>query len=390
MKRNGKILFILCYLAYTAIYIARLNLSMAAPALKSACILSAQQYGTLGGAFSVVYAAGRLLNGILSDRRPPWFMISIGLAITGLSNVLFAFFPPFAGLFLLWCANAFAQSMLWSSVLCTISTLYPETAREKSSIMITSVAAGNILGILINLCLVDRCGLRWAFILPGALTLLLGSIALGALRSVQAPLPEKAEAHETIFQLLARREIRAVLFPAISHGIMKDNVTLWMTMFFVDSFSIDLGQSSYFILLIPIIGFLARTSYPFFFRKCGLSEHRVSLWAFAVCFVCASVLGLWKLTPLIAMLSLSLIYAAVSLINTSFLSVYPAKYVKNGNMASVSGLMDFSSYLGAGAASFLYGQCIARFGYVPMFASWMALSLISGSILFHLPRKIDS
>ncbi|WP_298029493.1 MFS transporter [uncultured Dysosmobacter sp.] len=390
MKKRRKILFALCYLSYTAIYIARLNLSIASPALKSAEILSAQQYGILGGAFSVVYAAGRLLNGILSDRRQPWSMISAGLLAAGISNVFFSFFPPFAGLFLLWCANAFAQSMLWSSVLCTISVLYdPQEAREKNSVMVTSVATGNILGILINLYLIEHCGLRWAFILPGALTLLLGAISLCSLRPVQVPFSENADMHESIFQLLRSRETRTILLPAVSHGIIKDNVTLWMAVFFVDSFAIDLEQSSYFILLIPIIGFLGRASYPLFFRHCGQHEHRVSLGAFAVCAVCASVLCLRGITPMIAMFCLSLIYAAVSLANTSFLSVYPTRYAQSGNMASVSGLMDFSAYLGAGAASFLYGQVVDRFGYSPMFASWTVLSVISGGILFQLLKKTD-
>jgi len=390
MKNKRTVLFVLCYLSYTAIYIARLNLSIAAPGLKNAGILSAQQYGMLGGAFSVVYATGRLLNGILSDRKQPWFMISTGLLAAGASSLLFGLFPPFAGLFLLWCANAFAQSRLWSSILCTISALYgPQEAREKNSVMITSVASGNVLGILINLYIIAHYGLRWAFLLPGALMMLLGAASLYSLRAVNVSVLEEADKRESVFQLLRKREIQAVLFPAVSHGIMKDNVTLWMAVFFVDSFSIDLEQSSYFILLIPVIGFLGRASYPFFFRHCGQLEHRVSLGAFAVCAACASVLCLREIAPMTAMLCLGLIYAAVSLANTSFLSVYPTRYAQSGSMASVSGLMDFLSYLGAGAASFLYGQIVARFGYLPMFASWTGLSVISGWILFRLLKKPD-
>ena len=80
MKRpkNG-FFFPLCYVAYMSIYIARLNLSTASPGLIQLGILDSAQIGLLGSTFSVVYASGRLINGILSDSRPPWVMISSGL-----------------------------------------------------------------------------------------------------------------------------------------------------------------------------------------------------------------------------------------------------------------------------------------------------------------------
>jgi len=124
MKNKGMIIFIICYLAYTSIYIARLNLSMASPGLIDAGMLDSAQIGMMGSVFSVIYAFGRLLNGGLSDTTPPWRMISTGLLVAGVSNVAMGFFPPFMGMLILWSCNAFAQSMLWSSVLCVVTAVY--------------------------------------------------------------------------------------------------------------------------------------------------------------------------------------------------------------------------------------------------------------------------
>ena len=112
-----KIIYLLCYLAYSSIYIARVNLTMANPSLVEAGILNTVQIGALGGVFSAMFALGRLFNGILSDKAPPFAMISSGLAICAVSNILVGFFPPFIGIFLLWTANAYAQSMLWGSMI---------------------------------------------------------------------------------------------------------------------------------------------------------------------------------------------------------------------------------------------------------------------------------
>lgn len=71
--------------------------------------------------------------------------------------------------------------------------------------------------------------------------------------------------------------------------------------------------------------------------------------------------------------------------------IHPAEYfgfcadrcawVQTGNTASVSGIMDFSTYLGAGISSAVYGVVIQYFGYLPMFVSWVILSGISAFIL---------
>ena len=63
MKNSKKIfIFIICYIAYTCIYVARLNLSMASPDMINEGVMDKAQFGMLGSAFSIIYAFGRLLN----------------------------------------------------------------------------------------------------------------------------------------------------------------------------------------------------------------------------------------------------------------------------------------------------------------------------------------
>ena len=83
---------------------------------------------------------------------------------------------------------------------------------------------------------------------------------------------------------------------------------------------------------------------------------------------------------------MSIIYAAVSMINTSILSIYPLRFLKTGNVASVSGVMDFATYLGAGVSGVIYGALIKSFGYTPMFVSWVVISIISMVLI----KKIKS
>ena len=385
-KRSGIIFFII-YLAYISIYVARINLSMAGPELINGNVIDTVQLGILGSVFSTIYAMGRLLNGGIGDKTPPWIMLTIGLAVAGASNILISFLPPFIGIFILWTTNAYAQSMLWSSVLCAVSALFDgETRKRMTSIMVTSVAMGNILAIIVNTFFITKFGVEYAFLIPGLFTLIMGVLVLITARDIK-PEENTTKKHISMLQLIKNREVLMMGVPAVMHGVMKENISLWMTVFVVDKYNVDLSVSSFYILLIPVIGFIGRTLYPFALRLCGEKENTVSALGFIVCVVSAVLLCVDGVGMLLSVVLLSLIYTAVSMINTSILSIYPLKFLETGNVASVSGVMDFATYLGGGVASMIYGVVIASFGYVPMFVSWIVISVISVLMLMKINRR---
>ncbi|MBR5586495.1 MAG: MFS transporter [Clostridia bacterium] len=386
MKKKS-IIFAIVYLAYTAIYIARLNLSVAAPVFVDLGIADTAQIGLLGSVFSVIYACGRLINGGLGDKVAPYKMICTGLVIASVSNLCIGVLPPFWGIVLLWGANAFAQSMLWSSVLCVVSEIYPEEkAKKMVSYMVTSVATGNIVGIVLNTWVVDNLGVNFAFLIPGGITLVMSGAVLLSTKNI-IPEAKTEKKHISVFGLLKNKEILLIIIPALLHGVIKDNISLWMTVYFVDCFGINLGDSANFVLFIPLIGFVGRLIYPALFKMCKEHEHIVSVLAFTLCALFILPLCFDIKSPVLAVVSLSMIYALVSVINTSILSIYPIRYAQTGNVASVSGLMDFATYGGAGIGSLVFGIMIKNWGYSPMYISWVVISVISIAILSGLAFK---
>lgn len=382
MKKQTTRIFLVCYIAYLFIYVARLNLSMAAPGLKNLQILTMEQIGLLGSAFSVIYACGRLLSGILSDRIAPWKMISTGLILCGISNLCFGMFPPFAAILLLWGTNALAQSMLWGSILRILSAIYPESvAKKRASYMATTVASGNLVGILLNSALINRFGLAWAFVVPGGITLLISLLVVCNTRHVQPVVEQKTQ--QNFGKLLKNASVQKMLFPALVHGVLKDNISLWMAVYIMDSFGVDLEQSSYYILLIPLLGFLARLLAPELYRLAGERDRPMLAGGFAVCIAGALLLVFGASSTWLAIAYLSLVYMAVSVMNACFLSFFPLQFAKEGAVASVSGIMDFATYLGTGISSMIFGVLIEGYGYGAMFATWAVLC----GMAFLLQRK---
>lgn len=384
-----RLIYLLVYLAYTTIYISRVSMSVAETELEALSVFDAAGYGVIGGAFSTVYSIGRLINGRIGDKTPPWIMLSVGLFIGGIATLAIGALPPYIGVLLLWVANAYAQSMLWSSVLAVVSHIYEGPGLKRmTSIMVTAVATGNVIAIILGGFLIDALGVSFAFIVPGALNVLLGIVIILSTRGIPAPESDVEEEKRTsIWELLKNKDLCLMAIPSVFHGVMKENVTVWMVAFAAFAFGTDLSSAKYYVLLIPLIGLAGRLLYPLALRLCRERENRVSEIGFAVSLVASVLLLFTGLGLAAAVISLGIVYAATSMINTSITSIYPLSYKESGNLPSVSGILDFTSYLGAGISSAVYGVVIKYFGYVPMFVSWIVISAISIVLLLYIDNR---
>ena len=389
MKRRSAVIFIATYLAYATVYIARVNLTMASPGMMEAGMLNSAQLGLMGSLFSVIYAAGRLyFGGTLSDCTPPYKILCCGLVLVGLSNLLFSLFPPFIGLLLLWCANALSQSMLWSSVVSVMPAIYDERGVAKlTPILITSSSFGQIVGILITAGLIDSFGLHWAFIVPGFLTLCSATSLFILIRELPAQTEGKQEEHMELRALLKNKDVQALVLPSAFHGAMKDSIALWMAVFLLNRYGVNIKESAGYVLLIPAAGLVVRFFYRPVYRLCKEHELVVAYMCFILCGVASVVLFKPDLGMISAVVALCVIFAGISLINVSVIGMFPLRFAHSGNTGSVSGIIDFCSYLGTGVFSVLYGSLVDKYGFFPMFLSWLIFSIISFFILLRLQKK---
>lgn len=213
---------------------------------------------------------------------------------------------------------------------------------------------------------------------------MLGIVTAFAFKDVK-PYPSDKK-HLSFFDLLAKREIQIISIPSFIHGILKENISLWMTVYIIDTYCVDLGTSAYYLLLIPIFGFLGRFVHQFFYRIAKENEHTVSLIAFVFA-IAFSLMLVFEVSAVYSILCLTVLYGLISMINTSFLSIYPHRFRHEGNVSSVGGLIDFVTYLGAAVGSLVFGVLIKQFGYNSMFISWAAVSAVGAAVISKFIKK---
>jgi len=116
-QKGTRLLFLICWVAYFCSYLGRLNYSSVMAVLIDNQLTKAQA-GWINTAFLATYAAGQLINGILTEKFPPAAMVFTGVIGGGLTNIAFAFADGFSSMFFLRMLTGYFVSMIWPPMLC--------------------------------------------------------------------------------------------------------------------------------------------------------------------------------------------------------------------------------------------------------------------------------
>ncbi len=141
-NKDNKMIFI-CWLAYTAAYVGRLNFSASIVTVVTDLGVTKAEAGLVSSFFFFAYGAGQLVNGILSKYYNPKIMIFFSLSVSAIMNLLMPLCGDISVMKFIWMANGIAQSILWSTLIKTLSDFVSEKKLPKAILaMSTTVAIG--------------------------------------------------------------------------------------------------------------------------------------------------------------------------------------------------------------------------------------------------------
>ena len=379
---------IFAYLAYSCVYLCRLNLSVSSVGIKELGIMTDSQLGLMSSLFLAAYATGKLMLGRIGDKLPPKVMILVGLCSSAVINLIFGFFLPVGVLYILWLLNGFAQSLIWGPILRIVSSNFSKEKRSTVlSLMATCIGVGSILGVIVasaGISLFDTVSA--GFFLPAGITLVI-ALLFGLLAHDASEKEEKKLPPMPLKELLRDPAFRRMTVPSLFHGVVKDNINVWMGLYFATAFGLDLKNLAFYVFIIPLLTLLGRV----LFLPClRLSKNNENLVAGIALVLSAIFSGLLALNILPLWLSLACfggIACMISMANTTLLSIFPARYLERGCVSSVASYMDVLAYSGAAIGSLAFGIIVEKTGYAPMFIVWLLCSAVSAVSLLHEAKK---
>ena len=389
-------------------YIGRTNISIAKPEIIAEySAISATLMGTIGTTFFLAYAFGQFFNGFLGDKLGARRLITLGLSISSIINLLMGFAFDFVWVaFLLWGLNGFFQSMGWAPSVKTIANWLPPDERGKwSSRVATSYLLGGVVSWIIAILIIDTLKWDWrvSFIVPGIIMIVMACHFY--LRSRNAPeevgLPtleeecdgkiEMGECREdeflgfkyTIGTIIKTKTVLFAAFGLFCLNMVRYGITDWLPYILSPTVTGDEFYPIWKTIAFPIGGVIGALFCAWFSDK-FLGKRRIPI----ICVLLLALSGTLFIYTLLP--PLDWVFGAPVLILIGFLtfgphvllvSTIPMEFGTRKAASSATGFIDGCGYIGAAVTTFTSGALIDTAGPEAAFLLWIIVALIGGFVL---------
>ena len=114
-------LIFLCFFIYFSAQLGRYSYTSNINLFEKTKGVTYTEAGLVSTLYFLTYGAGQIINGLLCKRYNKRVMCLISLVVSSVINLVVFFDVPFNSLYVLWMLNAAAQSILYPSLMLTIS-----------------------------------------------------------------------------------------------------------------------------------------------------------------------------------------------------------------------------------------------------------------------------
>ena len=193
---ENKIIFI-CWLAYTAAYVGRLNFNASIVAIISDLGVTKADAGLVSSFFFFAYGAGQLINGMLSKKYNAKIMIFLSLAFSAVFNLLMPVCGDISVMKYIWLGNGIVQSVLWSTLIKTLSDYLSDKKLPKAILaMSTTVAIGTFVAYGVSSLCVRTGSWQTVFYVAAAVLIISAIIWISLFGNPEKRLEAAPEAKE--------------------------------------------------------------------------------------------------------------------------------------------------------------------------------------------------
>lgn len=365
--RENKIIFI-CWLAYAVAYVGRVNFAASIVAIIPDMQITKEQAGLVTSCLFFAYGIGQLVNGILSKRYNNRVMVFISLFVSSWLNLLVPLVNNINVIKYIWLLNGAVQSILWCTLIKTISENVSEQRFNKAIVvMSTPVAAGTIGAYGLSALFVKFSTWRTTFYVAFAMLLIASFIWFILYGNEKEPyIITKAEEKESRHKIPAYMYLILITIAvsSVANGFIKDGINVWTSSVLVEKFNVTESFSILITLLLPLISLIGATFVAAIHKK--IKSHSMMDLTFYAITLVVSVLSIIslkysKIVPLIG--TFIVISCLMAMVNNVITSVFPLERRKLLGSGFLAGLINTFCYVGSTSASYGLAVVQEKFGW---------------------------
>ncbi len=363
-NKKANFLIFLCWAAYTTAYVARLNYNASMVEILSQLDVTKEAAGTVSSFFFFAYGAGQLINGLLSKKYNTKYSVFIALAASSVINLMMTVCDGTEAMKYLWFFNGVFQSVLWPSLIKTLSdTLADSKLSTAVMVMSTTVATGTFFAYGLA-ALFSYFEMRWTLIFYvgsaiAGLTAVLWLVGMSSLKKEGGNKEEiyvKSE-NKLLLTPAFAVSIAVVFVSAVTNGFIKDGITTWVPSILKEEFGVAPSLSIIVTLLLPVLSIFG-TSLVNMLHKNQKDENVLNgIFYFGALILTGLIVFTLNLKSVPLTLGLfgavACLMSAINNVITSVVPLYSRDKIDSGLAA---GLLNTFCYVGSTLATSLLGK----------------------------------
>ena len=374
-NKKSNFLIFLCWAAYTAAYVARLNYNASMVEVLDQLNVTKEAAGTVSSFFFFAYGAGQLVNGLLSKKYNTRYSVAIALAASCVINLGMTFCNGIDSMKILWLFNGVFQSILWSSLIKTLSDNLADNKLSKAvMVMSTTVASGTFAAYGLS-ALFSALKMSWTSIfyvasaVVGAVAILwfVGMSTIQKSKNKTETASTKKQNKLSLTPVFVFTVI-VILISAVTNGFIKDGVTTWVPSILKEEFGVPASLSIIVTLLLPVLSIFGASLVKALHKKQKNENTLNGIFYFAAMILTGLIILTlnFKSAPLTLILfgGIACLMAAVNNVITSVVPLYSRDKIDSGLSA---GLLNTFCYVGSTLATSLLGKIADTKGWNDVF-----------------------
>jgi len=372
----------LCSISYLAVYIARNILSAVTPQMIE--LGYAESYiGNISSLYFYFYAFGQLINGAIGDKIKAKYMICIGLLGAATTNFIFSQITPYPTVaMLVYALTGFFLSMIYGPMTKVVSENTEPIHATRCSLGYTfaSFFGSPAAGILASF-------LAWQSVFAVSSGILAAMSVIGFLFFThfertgivtygQYKPREKGTGN---IKLLFRYQIVKFSLISILTGVVRTSVVFWLPTYIAQhlgfSATTAAGIFTAATLMISFTAFIA----VFIYERLGHDINKTVLLMFS------SAVVFFTLTYFVSIPALNIVCIVLAIMSSNgaasmLWSRHRPSLRDTGMVSSVTGFLDFLSYMAAGTANIIFGNAATTLGWGNLILVWLGLMVVGVAI----------
>lgn len=386
--KKSKSLIAVCTASYFVSYLTRINFAAVIAAVFADGTLQKSMAGAVTTVGFITYGVGQLISGKLGDRINPKSLMFVGFIVTSLMNFIIPFCHSGYLMCTVWGVNGFAQSLMWPPMVKIMKVALNSEEYNKGCVAVSwGSTAATIIIYLISPAIISALSWHFVFYTVASVAAVMSAVWFIKITKIEKSsgiafktLPTNAAESRGGSYSMNIAFLSLVMLAIFLQGCLRDGVTTWVPTYISEVFSLGSEVSILSGVAVPVLSLIGIQLTSIFFNKMKKDPFKCTVILFLISAFGTAMLSLLPdASAIVTVLFSALTVACMHGINLILVCFLPAIYADEEHVSSLSGTLNFMTYVGSAASTYGFAVLSDSFGWGGTVISWLIISVLGAA-----------